>query len=103
MTSLNFFVIQGLRSLEDQKKFFEAGKSTTMNSRHLTGHAVDLGVYKGVDSKEVDWTFRRYTALNVDMMNAAAIEDVPLTWGGAWKTFKDGVHWELPRLSHPVS
>jgi len=100
MTSMNFFVIQGLRTLEDQKKFFEAGKSTTMNSRHLTGHAVDLGVYMP-DGKTVDWTFKRYTALNRDMQNAAALEDVPLTWGGGWKTFKDGVHWELPRLSHP--
>ncbi len=100
MTNLTFFVIQGLRTLDDQKKFVEAGKSQTLNSRHLTGHAVDLGIT--VQGK-MDWSWPKYKLLNSDMQKAALLEDVPLTWGGDWKTIKDGDHWELPRLSHPVS
>jgi len=26
---------------------------------------------------------------------------VPITWGGDWKSFKDGPHWELPHAKYP--
>ena len=100
ISSINFFVIQGLRTLAEQKKHVALGKSQTMRSRHLTGHAVDLGILK--PDKTADWAWDSFVKLNRDMMKAATLEDVPLEWGGAWKTIKDGDHWQLPWLSHPA-
>ena len=37
-----FTVIEGLRTKERQAQLVKAGASKTQNSRHLTGHAVDL-------------------------------------------------------------
>jgi peptidoglycan L-alanyl-D-glutamate endopeptidase CwlK len=41
---LDFSITEGLRTKERQKELFSAGKSQTMNSRHLTGKAVDIAV-----------------------------------------------------------
>jgi peptidoglycan L-alanyl-D-glutamate endopeptidase CwlK len=41
----DFSVIEGMRTLETQKDYVKRGVSETMNSRHLTGHAVDLYPY----------------------------------------------------------
>ena len=38
----DFVVIEGVRSLARQKELMKEGKSKTLNSRHLTGHAVDI-------------------------------------------------------------
>lgn len=38
-----FMVIEGLRTLDRQRQLVEEGNSKTLRSRHLTGHAVDLG------------------------------------------------------------
>lgn len=38
----DFVVIEGIRSLARQKALIKEGKSKTLNSRHLTGHAVDI-------------------------------------------------------------
>jgi peptidoglycan L-alanyl-D-glutamate endopeptidase CwlK len=32
---------------------------------------------------------------------AAVLEKVPIEWGGDWKSFKDGPHWQLPFRSYP--
>ncbi|MDX8001271.1 M15 family metallopeptidase, partial [Xenorhabdus sp. Reich] len=42
LSPVDFTVIEGLRTLERQKQLVAEKKSRTMNSRHLTGHAVDL-------------------------------------------------------------
>jgi peptidoglycan LD-endopeptidase CwlK len=46
----DFMVIEGIRTLEKQREYFQAGKSLTMKSRHLTGHAVDLAPYVDTDN-----------------------------------------------------
>jgi peptidoglycan L-alanyl-D-glutamate endopeptidase CwlK len=42
ISDLDFTVLEGLRTLERQRKLRAEGASKTLNSRHLTGHAVDL-------------------------------------------------------------
>ena len=69
-----------------------------MNSRHLTGHAVDLAP---VINGAVSWDWPLYHRLAKTVKASAAELGVPLTWGGDWRTFKDGPHWELPWASHP--
>ena len=91
----DFLVTEGLRTKERQAFLVKAGKSQTQNSRHLYGLAVDLcdadGCYDVPDMREI-----------AKAMKAAAIElEVPIRWGGDWKSFKDTPHFELDRRAYP--
>lgn len=81
LTSVDFGVTEGLRSVETQRKYVAAGKSQTMKSKHLEGRAVDLVAYVG---SSVSWELNLYDNI-ADSMRVAAIElDVPIKWGAAW-------------------
>ena len=81
LTKVDFGVIYGMRTEEEQKKLVAAGKSQTMKSNHLVGKAVDLMAY--VDGKGV-WELNVYDDL-CDAMKAAAEElGTPVKWGAAW-------------------
>ncbi len=92
ISDLDFTVLEGLRTVERQKVLFAKGATRTMNSRHLTGHAVDLAP---VIDGQVSWDWPLYNRLAKFVLEASAEEGVPLTWGGTWTAFKDGPHWEL--------
>jgi peptidoglycan L-alanyl-D-glutamate endopeptidase CwlK len=98
LTDLDFTVLEGLRTVERQKVLFDKGATRTMNSRHLTGHAVDLAP---VIDGEVSWDWPLYHRLAKFLFEASADENVPITWGGNWATFKDGPHVELPWDRYP--
>lgn len=81
LTKVDFGVTEGVRSLETQKDYVARGVSQTMNSKHLTGDAVDLVAYIG---SRVSWELNLYDDI-ADAMQAAARElGVPLRWGAAW-------------------
>lgn len=91
-----FLCTEGLRSLERQQQLVRAKKSKTLNSRHLTGHAVDLcdtdGCYDLPDMNAI-----------AKAMKTAAIElDIPLEWGGDWRSFVDTPHFQLPWKQYPA-
>lgn len=98
ITGLDFIVTEGLRTRERQEQLVKSGASTTLNSRHLTGHAVDLAALVG---GKVSWDWPLYFKLADVMKEAAKIEGVEITWGGDWKKFKDGPHFELSRIAYP--
>jgi peptidoglycan L-alanyl-D-glutamate endopeptidase CwlK len=98
ITPVDFTVLEGLRSPERQRALVDAGASQTMNSRHLTGHAVDLGAW--VDD-EVRWDWPLYYKIASAMKTAAAQVKVPIEWGGDWVRFKDGPHFQLPWEEYP--
>lgn len=98
MSDLDFTVLEGLRTIAKQREYVAKGASKTMNSRHLTGHAVDIAPM--IDG-EVRWDWPLYHKLAPVFKAAAAAEGVPITWGGDWRTFKDGPHWELPHGKYP--
>lgn len=106
-TVCDFTVLEGVRSEERQRKLFQAGASKIMNSRHLTGHAVDLGAY--LDG-EVRWDWPLYYQIAAAMMMAAVEEGVTIRWGGDWDSdgdytdekWRDGPHFELPRKIYPA-
>jgi peptidoglycan L-alanyl-D-glutamate endopeptidase CwlK len=98
MSDLDFTVLEGLRTLERQKTLVKNGASKTLNSRHLTGHAVDLAPMIG---GTVSWDWPLYHRLAKIVKAAAAVEKVSVTWGGDWRTFKDGPHWELAWKQYP--
>ena len=97
-TDLDFAVIEGLRTLERQKALVASGASTTMKSRHLDGHAVDIAPF--VDG-QIRWDWPLYYRLEKIVKAAAADVGVSIEWGGDWKTFKDGPHWQLPWAQYP--
>ena len=96
ITEQDFSVIEGLRSHARQEEMVAKGFSTTMNSRHLTGHAVDIVPYP-VDWEDID----RFKVVARAMKDAAQDLQIPIKWGGDWKTFIDYPHYELDRKYYP--
>lgn len=94
ITAVDFGVIEGLRTKARQAQLVASGASRTMNSRHLTGHAVDLMAYVG---REGRWDWPLYPAIAHAMKQSAQELGVPIVWGGDWVTFIDGPHFELDR------
>lgn len=103
ITDVDFMVTEGVRSVARQKQLFNAGASTTLNSRHLTGHAVDLAAWVATapGKGEVRWDWPLYHRIAAAMKVAANELGVSIIWGGDWKTFKDGPHFELSRKVYP--
>ena len=99
LTPVDFTVLEGLRTKTRQEQLYAKGATTTMNSRHLTGHAVDLGAW--VDT-ELRWDWPLYHQIAAAMKAAAELENVPLEWGGDWTSFPDGPHFQLPWKEYPV-
>ena len=97
-TPVDFTVTEGLRTIERQKQLVAAGASKTLSSRHITGHAVDLAAL--IDGK-VEWSWPLYSQIATAMKQAAAELNIQIEWGGDWKTFKDGPHFQLSRSAYP--
>lgn len=81
LTTVDFGVICGLRTIEEQKQLVASGASQTMKSKHIDGHAVDLMAYIG---DRASWELTLYDNI-ADAMRVAAIEEgVAIRWGAAW-------------------
>lgn len=98
VSTVDFTVLEGLRTLDRQRELVASGASTTMNSRHITGHAVDLGAIVG---GKITWQPKIYNQLADAMLFASAKQQIPIVWGGSWKSFPDLVHFELNRKYYP--
>lgn len=99
ITEVDFAVLEGVRSVSRQEQLFKAGASKTLKGRHLTGHAVDLGAYVG---GSVRWDWPLYHKIAIAMKAAADELQVAMQWGGDWKSFPDGPHFELTWEEYPV-
>lgn len=125
LTVQDFAVHDGTRTMMEQKKYVASGVSKTLDSRHLTGHAVDLVPY--INGK-LRWEMEPICRI-ADAVRMAANElGTPIRWGGAWdrllteetdppeemvddytarrkavgkKAFIDGPHYELPKGQYP--
>ena len=96
ITEVDFTVIEGVRNINRQRELVKKGASTTMNSRHITGHAVDMVPWP------VDWNdLERFEIMSEAMKAAAAELEIPIKWGGDWKSFYDAPHFELDRKVYP--
>ncbi len=92
LTEVDFSVVDGLRTVEEQRQLVKEGRSKTMNSRHLKGTAVDI--YPWVNGK-TSHAAAHYAEIAKAMFAAAANLNIELEWGGEWKTFVDKPHWQL--------
>lgn len=124
-TEIDFGVLEGVRSKARQAQLVASGASKTMDGRHITGHAVDLGAMVG---GTVRWDWPLYYKVAEAMQRAAKTLGVPIVWGGVWdiplrdigdpadavadyvvrrkamgkKAFIDGPHFELSREAFPT-
>jgi len=99
LSTVDFAVLEGRRSSARQKLLYQSGATRTLNSRHLTGHAVDLGAWV---AGGVRWDWPLYERINQAMQGAAAECGVPIEWGGNWRRFADGPHFQLPWADYPI-
>lgn len=99
ISEVDFGITEGLRSRYRQKQLVATGKSQTMNSRHLTGHAVDVVAYIG---SQVSWEWPLYEKIAAAFRQASRELNIPVEWGGDWKTLKDGPHFQLPHGAYPA-
>jgi hypothetical protein len=97
LTSQDFSVNEGLRTLERQKRLVAAGASRTLNSKHLKqadgyGHASDLipwGDFDGNGTKEISWAWENFYPIAEAMRAAAKELNIRVRWGGCWETLND--------------
>lgn len=88
----SFVITSGVRTLEEQKKLLAEKKTKTLKSKHLTGHAVDIAV---VINGKITWDIKEYKKLADKFKEAANELNADITWGGDFKTFIDGPHFEV--------
>jgi peptidoglycan L-alanyl-D-glutamate endopeptidase CwlK len=99
LSTVDFIVTEGLRSLDRQKHLVAQGASRTLKSRHLTGHAVD--VVATLSPGTVSYKVADMRAISRAFKAAAKQLGIPIEWGGDWKTFVDTPHYELDRKVYP--
>jgi peptidoglycan L-alanyl-D-glutamate endopeptidase CwlK len=79
LTTQDMTVIEGIRSIERQRQLLAQGHTRTLNSRHITGHAIDVVPWP------VDWDdWDKFDALGTAFARAARELDIPVVWGAAW-------------------
>lgn len=118
LTKVDFRVQEGLRTIETQREYVKKGASQTMNSRHLTGKAVDV---VALPAGVVSWDLKHYCTIAQAFKEASESLAIPVRWGGCWlelssvtdpmksveaysankrankqKAFIDSPHFELP-------
>jgi peptidoglycan L-alanyl-D-glutamate endopeptidase CwlK len=126
LTPQDFRVQEGVRTVARQRALLASGASQTMDSRHLTGHAVDLVALVGGVPR---WDWPLYYSIVPAMAEAARKLRLPLIWGGTWaycgniltpedaelavlaygdasrakgrRPFTDGPHYQLDRRAYP--
>jgi peptidoglycan L-alanyl-D-glutamate endopeptidase CwlK len=106
--TIPFTVIEGLRTAERQRELVAKGASKTQNSRHLTGHAVDLwpldpatgkALPAGTKASEARlWADLR--AISIVVKAVAKERGILIEWGGDWGW--DAPHFQLNRAAYPA-
>lgn len=86
ITTQDFTVLEGVRSIETQRDYVRRGVSQTMNSRHLrqpdgVGKAVDLVPWAGGMPR---WEWPLIWPIAEAMRRASIELGVPIRWGGGW-------------------
>ena len=99
LSPVDFGITEGLRTVERQRQLVAAGISQTMNSRHISGHAVDVFAYP---TSAGSWEWKYYEQIATAFKQAAKELNIPVEWGGDWKTLKDGPHFQLPHAKYPA-
>ena len=104
LSSADFTVIEGVRTSEKQAEYVRKGHSQTHNSRHLTGHAVDI--LPTAIKPGMNWEPKYFDPILTAIKRAGDELGVKLRFGKNWKNdpslpvetkFPDYPHVEIPR------
>ena len=87
LSRVDFTIISARRTIAEQRRLVAAGKSQTMRSRHLTGHALD---FVPLDPTTGKGRFDRALAIEVAaaFMDAGVALNTPVKWGGCGQILK---------------
>jgi hypothetical protein len=96
----DFVITDGARNLDEQRRLVEQGKSQTMESRHLTGHAIDVAAF--TPDYEVTWEAEPYETIAAAFKRAGEQLGIDIEWGGDWESFVDMPHFALTREQFPA-
>jgi len=102
LSSIDFTILEVVRTVARQKELVANGASRTMRSRHLASadgksRAVDIAP---TDGGQVSWAWPLYHKLAPIIKQAAKELGVAIEWGGDWK-WADGPHWQLSWKAYP--
>ena len=97
----DFVVTDGARNLDEQRKLIDQGKSQTMDSRHLTGHAIDVAAFDA--DYNVTWEAGPYRRIADAFKRAGETLGTDIEWGGDWQSFIDMPHFALTHEQFPTS
>ena len=98
---VDIIITEGLRTPEQQKKYFLSGKSKTLKSKHLIGNAIDICF--SVNGK-INWNDMKYWVLaSKHFLDYGKSKGVNIRWGGDWsgngdwkdEKFLDAPHYEI--------
>ncbi|EML1872400.1 TPA: M15 family metallopeptidase [Proteus mirabilis] len=104
ISTADFAVIEGVRTLKKQKENVKKGVSKTLDSRHLTGDAIDI--LPSAIKPGMEWHPHFFEPVLMAFKQAADEEGVTLRFGKNWKSdpclpvetrFHDYPHIEIPR------
>ena len=93
---IEFLVICFNRTLAEQKRLVKAGKSWTLNSKHLLWRAQDIAILKRIFvagkplRRVIDWQSKNYATLGIYWETLHPL----CVWGGRWKQ-RDSGHLEI--------
>lgn len=98
-------ITEGMRTMERQKQLVAAKASKTLNSRHLTGHAIDVVPYIDLDRDGKIETEELYNRHLFDILIPIAKREaerlgIKMIFGYDWGW--DSPHWELDRRVYPA-
>lgn len=98
-----FVVIHGIRTEAEECVNVAKGASQTMHSRHLPdAHGFACAIdFACLADGHVSWDAGLYAKAWGEIEAAAKALNVPVEWGGAWKTLKDWGHVQLPWGQYP--
>ena len=98
ISDVEFRVMEGVRDRARQELLLRAGASSSLESRHITGHAVDVvPIVQGM----VRWDWPLYTTIAQAFKKAGDQLGTPIEWGGDWKKNPDGPHFQLRTREFP--
>ena len=93
-TEYDFIVIDGLRTLAEQRVLLQRGVTRTLDSYHITGHAIDVAIWH---EGKVQWVPEMYRVLAQRFKKAATAMSIDLKCGVDFKSFFDGPHFQVSR------
>lgn len=101
ISEVDFIIVDGGRTIEEQREYVKTGKSKTLKSRHLGGFALDFVAW--VDGK-ISYQHGPMKAV-ADAFKLAGDQVLGpgrIEWGGDWKRFVDKPHIQLSTKYYPI-